>query len=297
MDSPSAPKAPDPGQTVNDQTNSNINTGIANSVLGNANVYSPLGSSTFKQTGWKMVDGKKVPQYSQTIKLSPAQKALLDQQQALGKQFNTIAGNQLTQAQGALSQPVDFSSLGDMPTADRGRYEAALMDRMNPQLERDRASMESKLANQGVMPGSEAYREAIALADRQANDARQQAILGGGTYAGQEIDQGLAIRNQGMNEMLTERTQPLNEVMAMMGKGQVSMPQFASYRGGTVNPTDVAGIQQQGFNNQMGLYNSQLNQQNAMLGGLAGLGGSLLSAPMTGGGSLAGSLFGGLGGF
>ena len=295
MNTPKAPKPPSPTATANAQTNSNINTAVANSVIGNADVIGPTGSSTFKQIGTEMVNGKPVPKYQQTISLSPEQQALYNQQTQLQDDFNQTAINQMGQASNALSKPIDFSSLGAVPTADRSRYEAALMDRLNPQLDRDRAALESKLANQGVVAGSEAYREAMALADRQMNDARTHAILGAGTYAGQELDQGLASRNQSLNEMMTQRSQPLNEIMAMMGKGQVTMPQFQSYRGGSVNPTDVAGITQQNYQNRVAAYNAQLGQQNAMMGGLAGLGGSLLAAPMTGGGSVGGALMGGLG--
>ncbi|OCP38612.1 tail fiber domain-containing protein [Ensifer sp. LC163] len=63
---------------------------------------------------------------------------------------------------------------------DTKRYEDALMARMNPQLERDRAALETQLANQGLQPGSEAYNRAIDQASRQANDARFGAILNAG---------------------------------------------------------------------------------------------------------------------
>lgn len=63
---------------------------------------------------------------------------------------------------------------------DTKRYEDALMARMNPQLERDRAALETQLANQGLQPGSEAYNRAIDQANRQVNDARFGAILNAG---------------------------------------------------------------------------------------------------------------------
>ncbi|WP_429807303.1 tail fiber domain-containing protein [Ensifer sp. B1-9] len=63
---------------------------------------------------------------------------------------------------------------------DTKRYEDALMARMNPQLDRDRAALETQLANQGLQPGSEAYNRAIDQANRQANDARFGAILNAG---------------------------------------------------------------------------------------------------------------------
>lgn len=63
---------------------------------------------------------------------------------------------------------------------DTSKYEQALLDRLNPQLERDRAALETKLSNQGLQPGSEAYNRAIDEANRAANDARIGATLSAG---------------------------------------------------------------------------------------------------------------------
>lgn len=59
----------------------------------------------------------------------------------------------------------DFSS-------DRGRVEEALYGRLNPQLDRERANLEQRLADQGIRYGSPAYQKAMDDYNRQANDAR-----------------------------------------------------------------------------------------------------------------------------
>ena len=79
-------------------------------------------------------------------------------------------------------------------------------------------------------------------------------------------------RSNSLNELLTQRSVPLNELLAVAGQGQVQMPQFASSPSTGVAGTDVAGITQAGYANQMGAYNS--NQ--GMLGGLFSAGASLL---------------------
>lgn len=71
------------------------------------------------------------------------------------------------------SYTTDFS-------ADRQKVEDALMARMNPQLQQDRAALEQRLANQGLQPGSEAYNRAIDEANRSASDSRYGAILNAG---------------------------------------------------------------------------------------------------------------------
>jgi hypothetical protein len=65
-------------------------------------------------------------------------------------------------------------------SADRQKVEDALLSRINPQLANDRSALEQKLANQGLMPGSEAFNRAVDESSRQSNDARYGAILAGG---------------------------------------------------------------------------------------------------------------------
>lgn len=73
---------------------------------------------------------------------------------------------------------------------------------------------------------------------------------------------------------------------ALAYQGSVPTPQA------TIAPTDVVGAYK---NNQDALeknYQAKMAQQNAIFGGLAGLGGAALMGPMAGMGGL-GSLFGG----
>lgn len=271
MKAPKMPASPDPNTTAQAQTTSNVNTAMANTALNNANEVGPLGSVNYAITGYQDINGQKVPQYTKTTKLDAAQQQLLDQQNQLGAQMNGIAGRQLTNLDTTLSRPVDFSQAPAAPTADRGHYEQALFDRLNPQLERDRAAQEAQWANQGIMPGSEAYREAVALSDRGRNDARMQAVLGAGDYAGQELSQGQSARNSYIQEQLAARNQPINEISTLMNGGQVTMPQFQQYQGGNVAGTDVAGITQSAYQNQMAQYQAKQARQNAMMGGISGL--------------------------
>lgn len=271
MKTPKAPASPDPQQTAAAQTASNVNTAMANTALNNANEVNPYGSVNYAISGYQDIDGRKVPTYTKTTTLDPAQQQLLDQQNQLGSQMNGIAGRQLTNLDSTLSKPIDFSGAPAAPTADRAKYEEAMFNRINPELQRSRSALESQLANQGVMPGSEAYREAIALSDRGINDARNQTVLSAGDYAGQEISQGQSARNAAVQEILTQRNQPINEISTLMNGGQVTMPQFQQYQGGNIAGTDVAGITQQAYANQMAAYNQQLASRNAMMGGIAGL--------------------------
>lgn len=293
MKTPSAPQAPDPKVTAAAQTTSNVNTAMANTALSNANEVNPYGSVNYAITGYQDVDGQKIPTYTKTTTLDPAQQKLLDQQNQLGDQMNGIAGRQLTNLDETLSKPVDFSGAPAAPTADRAKYEEAMFNRINPELQRSRSALESQLANQGIMPGSEAYREAIALSDRGINDARNQTVLSAGDYAGQELSQGQSARNAAVQEILTQRNQPINEISTLMNGGQVTMPQFQQYQGGNIAGTDIAGITQAAYQNQMAQYQQKMASRNAMMGGIAGMTGTVLGGPI--GGMAAKSMFGGLG--
>lgn len=81
----------------------------------------------------------------------------------------------------SLGQRADFTGIGD-PNQSRDAVEAALNARLAPRLEQDRAALETRLANQGITLGSEAWRTAMDDQARAVNDAR----LGVTAQAGQE---------------------------------------------------------------------------------------------------------------
>jgi hypothetical protein len=86
----------------------------------------------------------------------------------------------------------------------------------------------------------------------------------------------LDARQQGMQEAIAQRQLPLNEFNALRTGSQVSMPQFTGVPGVQQANTDVAGITQQGFANQMANYNAQNSQNNAFMGGLFQMGAAAL---------------------
>lgn len=120
--SPSAPPAPDPTQTANAQSTSNINTAIANAELNRVSQQTPWGSINYSVTG-KNPDG--TPIYTSQIQLSPAQQQLLDQQQGLSSSRNSMAQQILGQQGNRITNPLDFSSLA--PIVNHGQvYQGAV---------------------------------------------------------------------------------------------------------------------------------------------------------------------------
>lgn len=89
-----------------------------------------------------------------------------------------------------------------------------------------------------------------------------------------------AQRNQYMQEQYAGRNQPLNEISALLSGSQIAQPNFVQTPGAQIPTTDVANLVNQNFNQQLGLYTQQSNQQQALLGGILGLGGKLGGAAL-----------------
>ena len=87
-------------------------------------------------------------------------------------------------------------------------------------------------------------------------------------------------RQQAYNELLTERNQPLNEIAALMSGSQVRQPTFASTPQSNVANVDYAGLVNAKHQADMAAWQAEVNSQNAMMGGLFGLGGTLGAAAL-----------------
>lgn len=95
---------------------------------------------------------------------------------------------------------------------------------------------------------------------------------------GQDYAQTMGARNQGINELMTQQQNPLNVLNALRTGAQVTSPTFTQTPQTNMAGTDVSGIMQNGYNNQMGLYNSQVGQNNAITSGLFQLGSAAIGS-------------------
>jgi hypothetical protein len=105
-------------------------------------------------------------------------------------QFGTAQGGP---AAPTLQGQLDISQLAAMPVGAGMTAQQAIMSRLDPQLQRQRAQLETQLANQGLVRGGEAFNAAIAEQQQQENDLRTQAALQG-------ISLDMAARQQGLGE-------------------------------------------------------------------------------------------------
>jgi hypothetical protein len=276
-----APSAPNPKETAAAQGAANLSTAIGSSVLSNVNEQSPYGSVQYTQSGFENVpdpsDPKKtikVPRYTRTTTLDPAQQALLDQQNLAGKGVNDLAISQIGRLQTSLSQPFNLDGLPERTTdfsADRQRVEDAIMSRLEPRFQRDEEIARTRLQNQGNTPGSEIYNNELEGLNQAKTDARMQAVLAGGDEQSRLAALQADTRNAALQERLTVRNQPINEISTLLGGGQVTVPQFAAPSGASVGQVPIGQYIQDDYANRTAAYQNQM-------GGLFGLAGTLGSA-------------------
>jgi hypothetical protein len=283
---PKAPAPPDPVKTAQAQTQSNVNTAIANAYLQNANQVTPYGNLTNTQTGTQSVPeidpktGKvkytyDIPTFTQTQTLSPADQALLEQQNKIEGTAYGIGQNLLDQSAQNLQTPMDFSSLPPLQqdfSADRRRVEDAFMGRFNEDYAQRQSAMDQKLANQGIGAGTNAANAAYQPLERSRNDMLTQAILAGGQEQSRLQGLNLGTRQQGIQEMATQRYEPINVASGLFGLGPgVQNPQFAQMAGSGIGGTDVMGAYNNAYQGQLANYQAQNASRNAMMGGVGSL--------------------------
>ena len=265
MKTPKPPIQPTPQQTATAQTATNVATGTANQLLNMTNQYGADGSvREYTRLGDELIDngfGQKIgiPRFREDIRFSPTDQAIFNTGKQTEQNIANIGRDQSARIGDLLGTPL---KLGNEAT------EARLMDlgsrRLNPQFARDEEALRTRLSNSGLREGSSAWNAEMERFGQNKNDAFNQLLLTGRGVANQE--------------MLTERNQPINEISALLSQSQVSQPAFGSTPQSQIAGTDFAGIQANYNNNQMQAYQQKVAQQNAMMGGLFGIGADIATA-------------------
>ena len=177
---------------------------------------------------------------------------------ALPTNFGPTAG-QYGMATGGPAGPtlqgqLDVSNLAQMPVNAGMTAQEAIMSRLDPQLQRQRAQLETQLANQGLVRGGEAYNAALQEQGQRENDLRTQAAL------------------QGLNLDMAARQQGLGEAQALGGfANQAALAGFGA--GQQATGAQNAAIAQN-FNQALqaqGAYNAAAGQQFGQGMDIAGL--------------------------
>lgn len=266
--SPNTPAVPDFTGAANATSQGSINAAIVNALLNRPNQSNPYGTQTWAQTGTTNVPGiGGIPNMTGTTSLTPTGQQLLDADTQTKLGLAGIEGNSLGQVQSNLSHPFDLSSL---PPDYNQKVADAMYSRdtrmMDPQWTQNEDKERSRLINSGFSVGNEGYTNAMDNFQRQKDtaygDARDRSVVAGTQY-------GLQDRNQAINEMLLQRTQPLTELNSIRTGAQPNMPQFASGNvGADVQGPNLLGAAQATSNANNDIFNSQVGSKNALLGAL-----------------------------
>lgn len=345
-----SPKAPDPKQTAAAGVSTNIGSAIANSMMAPATQTTATGSYNVSQNGTREYTdpytGQKyqIPVYETKETLNAAEQGIKDRSDAARTNLAQFAANEsagMGSILGNLPAAGDVASLrtgpaygdvaslksgpaaGDVASISSGEearkaVEAALMQRMNPYLERDRAALESRLANQGITLGSEAWRSGMDDFGRQSNDARLATIA----QAGQEADRYHAqslnkfnaqndlraralgenltsfnaqndIRARTLGENLTSfnaqndlRATALGENQAKLGSILSAMPQvngvqYTPFQTPGAATVDTAGIISSNYQTQAAQAAQRQQAQSGLFGNLIGAGGMMGAAMLS----------------
>lgn len=276
--------------------------------------------------------------WTQTVNLSPEMQALFNQQMGIQQGLFGAQNAALGRVNSTLSQPFDTSGVPGMgsaldagalpgmgsvydPTQSTNNATDLILQRVNPQLDRQQEQLRAQLANQGISMGSAAYNNALGQFQQGRNDAYSQAALQGiglgmqqqaQTYGQQTTNRQLAaalqnqqfnqqnqLHNTGYQEAAYQRSLPLNELAALTTGQQVQMPQFPGYsQQATTGGPDYMGAANSQYAAQLGASNAAQAQNQNFMGGLFGLAGTGLGAYFggTGGASLGGGMGSMLGG-
>ena len=277
--SPSAPAAPDPVATAAAQTTSNLATATAQANLNAVNQVTPYGNLTY--TSQPNPNDPSLPQYTATQTLSPDEQSLLTGAQGLEQQglsagqgyVNQIVNNS-TNANpysGVTPLNTDYSAMGLQAQQAIQKLEQPTVDQSNEMLN-------TSLANQGITPGSQAWKYAQDQQANNNNNLTTQAVLAGQTEQQALASQNLAQNQTQFQEVGQQQQMPINELDALLSSSQVQNPTLTSTPTTSVSPTNTSADVYQSYQGNLNNYNSQVASNNATSSGLFGLGGALGAA-------------------
>jgi len=133
----------------------------------------------------------------------------------------------------------------DSFSADRQRVEESLYGRIDPQLQRDRRALETRLQDQGIRYGSAAYNQAMDDWNRQSTDARLAVTAAGGQEQQRMMD--MAAKRAGFqNAAQLQQFQEFQQRGMFANQAQAQDYQQAALRGQFAN----AGLAQNFARNQ-----------------------------------------------
>jgi hypothetical protein len=262
---PSPPPAPDPAAAAAVQGDWNFAAARETQILNNTNQVTPYGTLTYTPSGqttpiWTPGGMRNVPTTVATTTLSPEMQALSNQQIANAQTSANTAGTLGTNVQNMLSSNVDLG-----PNATAAYLDKLNTQTLDPQFKQAQTELNQQLANQGLTPGSEGWNyQQTQFGLNKANTYNNMYLQG---------------QNTAVQDILAQYNEPLNALNALQSGSQVGQPgigTLAPTSQQTVQPAPYANLVTSIYGDQTQQYDAQVQAQSQMMGGLFGLGGSVL---------------------
>jgi len=316
--SPQQAAVPDYTGAAQATASGNLDAARAATAANRVNQVTPYGSLNYAVTGQ---DPYGNPTWTATTSLSPEQQQLYNYDIASSLGLGQLQNKGLNYVGQMIDQPFSTGSLPKLssqlnaPTLQTGldnqgmagwdKATGLIMQRLAPQLERQQKSLDTQLANQGIMRGSEAYEQAQQDLAMKQNDLMNQAALSGqsvqqnlfgqslqaGQFGNTAQQQMLAnqlsqanlqnqARGQGFQELAYQRNEPINTLNAVRSGSQVTTPnQFYvnAPQQATTTGADYMSAAQATGNANIANTNAQNAYQNALMSGFFKLGSAGMS--------------------
>lgn len=278
MSKPKAPAAPDYAAAAVAQGAANLDSARATSKLSNPEWDNAEGSRRI-QYG---IDGD--PDRVRIIdQMSPAAAQQYGIQQGINTNLLNTAASGLNRVSQQMATPFDMSRIPSVDARNEATRQAvaqALMGRLQPQFDRDENAMRTRMANQGITQGSEAWRGEMDRLTQAKNDAMLQAQMQAGSEASRMFGDQSAARQQSIQEQAYLRNLPLSEINALRTGSTPNMPQFQGFSGSQVQAAPLLQGAQLGEQASIDRYNAKMASRNALLQTAGQLGGAVLLGGM-----------------
>ena len=265
--------APDYAGAANATAAGNLDAARTATAANRVNQYTPYGSLEYSINPEAQWDIYGNPTWSATQKLAPEQQQLLDIQNQTSLGLGSLAGQGLGYVENMLAKPFDTSQIAQTGINPGETMQDSIMRRLQPQIAQGRESLQAQLANQGVVPGTEAYNRAMTQQNQRENDAMTSAVING-------TQTGLQANQQGFQQLGYMRNEPINTLNAVRTGSQVSSPNFVN---NIAQQATTQGADLLGAATAQGNYNTASNNASSAAGsnltsGLLGLGGAAMMA-------------------
>jgi len=271
MSKGSPPPAPNYAQAAQQTAQGNLDAARQATAANRVNQVTPYGNLSYDITG---KDPYGNPTWTATQTLSPSQQQILSQQQGLNQGLLSTAQSGLNYANQALSSPgVNMGNLPAAPVSAGQTYQDAMMQQLQPQLDLQQNQLDTRLANQGITQGSEAWKTSQDQLARNRNNLLAQATTHG-------MGMGLNARQQAFQQSAYNQNLPINIINALRSGTQVSNPNYVNpaMQATTAGP-DLLGAANAQYGAAMQGYNAKQAAMNNLTSGLFGMGSAAVGNP------------------